>query len=527
GKDYTPHNYSGKENGPVSIRKALGGSLNISAVKTIYIVGIKKVLDLADKMGYTTLADRSRFGLSLVLGGGEVKLVDHTQAFAVFAQNGIKHELQYILKVEDKNGKVLEELKPGDNEGEQVLDPQVAKQINSILSDNGARAWIFGEKNYLTLSDRPVAAKTGTTNDFHDGWTMGYTPSLVTGVWVGNNDNTEMKGKADGSVVAGPIWNEYMKRVLAGTPVENFDAPEARPLPDKPMLNGQVAAETVVKVDKTTGKLATELTPANLIEERKYKTAVHSILQYVTPGDILGPMPSNPSKDPMYNGFEAGVRLWAEKNNLITEENPPTDYDNVHTEENQPKLEITSPFDGATFSDPMLGVTIETSAKRGIVRAEYYIDDELIGTQKSQPFNLNSYQMIGLANGQHFLKVVVYDDVDNSKEKNIKIYLELPAGYVNPVSWISPTDGQQIYQEQFPLNLQVKISDYSLFKKIDFYSQKKGEESVWVGYKEVRSEEAGVVVEGLAAGEYNFYVVLTGQNGRVIREKGIGVKVGE
>ncbi|NMC51992.1 penicillin-binding protein [Candidatus Kuenenbacteria bacterium] len=525
GKIYEPNNYDGTEHGPVSIRKALAGSLNIPAVKTIYVVGINKVLDLAEKMGYTTLGDRSRFGLSLVLGGGEVKLVDHIKAFSVFANNGVKNDLQYILKVEDKGGEVLEEFKPEENKGEEVLDSQVAKQINSILSDNGSRAWIFGEKNYLTLPDRPVAAKTGTTNDFHDGWTMGYTPSLATGVWVGNNDNKAMTGKADGSIVAAPIWNEYMKRALEGTPVENFEQPENKPLPNKPMLNGQAADEVTVKIDKTTGKLATDLTPANLIEERKYRQGVHSILHYVTPGDILGPIPIEPSKDPAYAAFEEGVRLWAEKNNYINIENPPTELDDVHTEENRPSIEIISPKDGATFYEPNFEVSVESGARRGVDRVEYYIDNELIGTQKNYPFGFANYQLIGFENGEHFLKAIAYDDVGNSREMNIKIYINLPAGYAKPVSWIVPTDGKEFYVGQFPFNLKVKIDSYSLFSKIDFYSQKQGEESVWLGYKEVRGAEASLLLTELSGGDYNLYTVITGTNSRTIREDGIRIKV--
>ncbi|MCX6797628.1 MAG: penicillin-binding transpeptidase domain-containing protein, partial [Candidatus Falkowbacteria bacterium] len=172
GKPYEPHNYDGKEHGPVTIMQALAGSLNIPAVKAIYLAGVNKVIDTAEGMGYTTLADRSRFGLSLVLGGAEVKLLEHANAFSAFARDGEMSPTTAILKVEDKNGKTLEEYKP---EIKQVISSQVARQINSILSDNTARAFIFGEKNYLTLPNRPVAAKTGTTNDFKDAWTIGYT----------------------------------------------------------------------------------------------------------------------------------------------------------------------------------------------------------------------------------------------------------------------------------------------------------------------------------------------------------------
>ena len=145
---YEPHNYDSKERGPVTVRTALAGSLNIPAVKAIYLAGIDNVLDLAQEFGYTTLNDRSRFGLSLVLGGGEVKLLEHADAFAAFAREGIWHPTAAILKVEDRNGKVLEEFQP---EQKQVLDPKVAREINDILSDNNARAYAFGEHNWLTL----------------------------------------------------------------------------------------------------------------------------------------------------------------------------------------------------------------------------------------------------------------------------------------------------------------------------------------------------------------------------------------
>ncbi|NQU77154.1 penicillin-binding protein, partial [Candidatus Falkowbacteria bacterium] len=162
GEDYTPHNYDLKEHGPVTIRKALAGSLNIPAVKTIYLTGISNVLDLADSLGYTSLADRSRFGLSLVLGGGEVKLLEHVNAFATFAREGEFLPTRAILKVESSDGEVLE--KAEDPAPNKVIDTEIVRQLTSILSDNGSRTFSFGALNYLTLPSRPVAAKTGTTN---------------------------------------------------------------------------------------------------------------------------------------------------------------------------------------------------------------------------------------------------------------------------------------------------------------------------------------------------------------------------
>src|SRR3989344_333735 len=244
--DYSPHNYNQKTHGPVTVRQALAGSLNIPAVKMIYLTGISNVLDLADKMGYTTLKDRSRFGLSLVLGGGEVTLLEHTNAFGVLANEGTYHSPVAILKVEDSKGEVLEEAK--EFKGEQVVDPEITRLTTNILQDNDARAYIFGANNYLTLPDRPVAAKTGTTNDFHDAWTIGYTPSLVTGVGVGNNNNDAMQESADGSRIAAPIWQQYMKTSLVNTPVEQFSAPQTI-ITGKPILDGEGYPSITILID--------------------------------------------------------------------------------------------------------------------------------------------------------------------------------------------------------------------------------------------------------------------------------------
>ncbi|MBI4458104.1 transglycosylase domain-containing protein, partial [Candidatus Uhrbacteria bacterium] len=190
-KDYTPSNYDGKEHGLVTARQALAGSLNIPAVKMLYLTGIDRFTDFARKLGYTTFEDKSKFGLSLVLGGAEIRPIEHIAAFSAFAQDGNLAPTKAILRVEDRDGNVL-----FDNTvagAQKVFEPEIARQINSIMSDNAARAFIFGEQNYLTLGDRPVAAKTGTTNDYKDAWAIGYTPSLVTGVWVGNAKGTAMK----------------------------------------------------------------------------------------------------------------------------------------------------------------------------------------------------------------------------------------------------------------------------------------------------------------------------------------------
>ncbi len=283
-KDYTPHNYDDQEHGPVTVRQALQGSLNIPAVKMLYLTGVSRVLDLAQTMGYTTFSDRSRFGLSLVLGGGEVKLLEHTNAYAALANEGVHFPPVAVLRVEDSTGRVIDEWRSG--EGKKVMDLEISRLISDVLSDNQARAFIFGQNNFLTLPDRPVAAKTGTTNDYRDAWTLGYTPSLAAGVWAGNNNNQEMSRGADGSVVAAPIWQAFMRKALEKTPLEPFTPPQAI-ITGKPTLDGQ----------------PTEIH--------------HSILHYLRKDDPRGEPPVDPVLDPQYLNWEAAVARWA------SEQQPP------------------------------------------------------------------------------------------------------------------------------------------------------------------------------------------------------------
>lgn len=328
GEDYTPHNYDSEEHGPVSLRQALAGSLNIPAVKMIYLAGIGNVLDLADNLGYTTLKDRSRFGLSLVLGGGEVTLLEHANAYATLAREGKYLSYSAILKMEEPSGKTLEEF---EQPNEQIIiDPLYARMTTDILSDNNARAFIFSANNYLTLQNRPVAAKTGTTNDYHDAWTLGYTPQVTVGVWVGNSNNEAMKKGADGSKVAAPIWQKVMKEAVAKLPAEQFTKPEYE-IPSKPMIGGD-ASGIKIKINKINGKLATNQTLPEFIEEKIYKSA-HNILFYVDKENPTGPIPNNPLGDPYFSSWEEKVLAWAIKHN-ISNETPPTELDDGQSAEN-------------------------------------------------------------------------------------------------------------------------------------------------------------------------------------------------
>jgi len=220
-KCYHPQNYDGRFLGQVTLREALAQSRNLPSVKVLYLAGLKETLDLAEKFGLTTLKDEGKYGLSLVLGGGEVRLLEMVGAYGVFATEGEKVPLNFIKKIENAKGEIVEELKTAKLK---VLSSQVARQINDILSDNGARAPMFGWRSPLYIEDYQVAAKTGTTQKYNDAWTIGYTPSIVTGVWVGNNDNSPML--KPGVSLAGPIWHDFMIEALKRFKKENFQKPK-------------------------------------------------------------------------------------------------------------------------------------------------------------------------------------------------------------------------------------------------------------------------------------------------------------
>lgn len=215
---YSPHDYDGKFRGPVTVRRALSNSLNVPAVEVLKKLSIPSALESAQDLGITTLKDPSSYGLSLVLGAGEVKLLELTNVYATFANKGLYNTPTAILEITDKYDRHVYQYDPNPKP---VVDEKYTFLISSILSDNKTRAETFGTA--LNIS-RPAAVKTGTTDNFKDSWTMGYTPSLAIGVWVGNNFGQPMDGIA-GSLGAAPIWRSLMEKFLAGTPVQQFEPP--------------------------------------------------------------------------------------------------------------------------------------------------------------------------------------------------------------------------------------------------------------------------------------------------------------
>ncbi|MEO5928166.1 MAG: transglycosylase domain-containing protein [Patescibacteria group bacterium] len=520
-RDYEPKNYSFKENGPVSARMALQGSLNIPAVKMLYLVGVSRVLDFAEQLGYTTFADRSRFGLALVLGGGEVKLLEHVHAYATFAANGKQAPLVSILKVEDPKGSILEEWKPADPKD--VLDKNVALTLTDVLIDNNARAYIFGTKNSLTLPDRQVAAKTGTTNDFHDAWTLGYTPQLAAGVWVGNMDNTEMKRGADGSVIAAPIWQAFMKRATKDMPVQAFEKPAPSDT-NRPILLGK-AVEAKVKVDKVTGKLATQFTPPDLVEERVVHQA-HSELWYLDKDDPRGPPPSNPAEDPQYNNWEAGVQAWVIKNNWNTTSSAPTESDDVHTAENQPKITIQSPSQNQTFTSREPNVSVSVTAPRIITKIVATMNGVDVGSAIGNVSNFTLHIPNTVSIGFHDLTLTAYDDVGNQGSATVTINLTAESLPMS-VTVASPQAGSFLSPGSFPVQVKVVTSDLGGVMNLSIFQEEtqSGDTRLLASEPAPTTHETTVSWQLPPNGNYYLYGVLTLQDGTKVEGSRITVHV--
>ena len=335
GECYSPDNYDHTFRGPVNFRNALAQSLNIPAVEALYLAGIPASIKMARDMGISTLKGGNQYGLTLVLGGGEVKLLEMVGAYGTFANEGTRNELESIIRIEDNDGNVLEESKP---KPKQVLDPDVARQISDILSDNIARTPLFGANSPLYFPGRDVAAKTGTTNDKRDVWVMGYTPNLVVGAWAGNNDNSSMS-EISGLVIS-PLWRAFMDVALPKFESKKFTAPPRTPDTIKPVLRG-VWFDPIELVKTDTSEKEDSKNSKKVDSEKQVEKApisvdgaiqgAHSILYFVNKDDPRGPQPTNPGNDPQFALWEYPVSLW--KANLMEatgnkpkEEDPKTDH---------------------------------------------------------------------------------------------------------------------------------------------------------------------------------------------------------
>jgi len=402
---YTPRDFDGKFRGLLTLREALGQSLNVPAVQVLYLAGIDEVITLAKQMGIGSI-DPARVDLALVLGGAEVRLLDLASAYSVFASDGVLNPPAFILSVQDKAGKTMEQFSA---KSKRILQPEIARLVTSILSDNNARAPLFGLSSPLSIPGMEVAAKTGTTTDFRDGWAMGYTPGLVVGVWAGNNTDDLKPMQAEGAFVAGPIWNKLMRFAVNSFPQEfggSFPPLLPHRLLDLAMINGTLGSKHVVKIDTFSGKLATDLTPPALIEERSY-AQIHSLLYYVRPDD------------PQLDAWEAPVKTWllSRPDSLLYAQGPPLEYDDAHTKDNAPEITIITPTPSFVASSDTLEVTFNAKTTFGLKQVEISVDENLVVTVANH--DPLSIPIASLTKGAHMLSIKVFDEALNSSAKSV------------------------------------------------------------------------------------------------------------
>ncbi|RJQ30480.1 PBP1A family penicillin-binding protein [Candidatus Parcubacteria bacterium] len=420
---YMPVNYDNNYRGPVTLRSALAQSLNVPSVKTLYLAGMRDSIELIKDMGITSLNDPNRYGLTLVLGGGEVSLFELTGAYSVFANEGKKNEITGIIRIEDKNGNILEEYH---EDPKQVLDKNIALTISDMLSDNNARTPAFGANSPLYFPDRQVAAKTGTTNDYRDAWVVGYTPNIVAGAWFGNNNYDSMEKKVAGLIVA-PMWNEFMNEAFKNLPKEEFEKPQkAKEKANKPVLKGDWRGGQTYFIDKISGKLATDRTPPELREE-KTLFEVHSILHWLDKNNPLGDRPQDPKRDSQYEMWETPVRRWAEQNNYKdqTAEDIPKEMDDVHKPEYAPKLKIESPEKDKKYS-PDEDITIKFSAKENkfpLGQADIFFNGNYLGSLSGEPymFSFKPADYRDILEERSEIRIIAYDSVRNKSETTVFI----------------------------------------------------------------------------------------------------------
>ncbi len=440
--EYNPKNYDLKYRGPMQLRYALGNSINTIAVKVSALVGVKDILKTAYDMGIRSLEPNDenikRIGLSLTLGGGEVTLFDITSAFGVFGAGGLRQEPKALLKVEDAKGKVLFEQMP--TSAKRVLSADVAFIISNILSDNGARKEIFGERSSLAFSDKTVAVKTGTTDDKRDNWTIGYTPSYVVGVWVGNNDNTPMnQSLASGVTGAAPIWNKIIREILKDKKDEPFTKPDGvvemeidafgggTPVDGMPRRkeffvkgtepNSKAPIYQTLKVSKRDGnKLANSVE----IAKGEYDTKEFIVFTEADPVSTDGK-----------NRWQEGIDAWVNTQS-DSKLKPPRD-----TYEGADKISVTikEPGDKSQVNANSVTVSAEATSVGDIERMEIFIDGdkkkEINGRSFSESFSMN--------NGIHSIRVKAVDNKGNATEQEIAIGVNQAYGTPTPTSTPTPT----------------------------------------------------------------------------------------
>jgi penicillin-binding protein 1C len=393
-KPYEPKNYDGKFRGPMSLRRALAESNNIVAVKTLAQVGVNGMLSTAFDLGFKTLEptaeNQSRFGLSVTLGGAEVHLIDTVTAYSSFANGGTKIDPVAILEVTDAQGNVL--YKHRDIPGKRVLAPELSFLMNSILSDDVARSGTFGRGSQLNIQNRPIAVKTGTTNDQRDNWTIGWSRSTMVGVWVGNNDNSPMTRVASGITGASPIWRRIMLAAIdSGRTTDAWDVPEGVERVKVDAISGYSAHDELASVEEwvVKGTLPTEPDPIHrkvrlCKGQNKLATSVdvqrgnydEKVMVDLKERDVI-------SQDGR-NRWQEGIEAW-----IGTQPNA-GDY-RVPTEMCDSAGEVVvimkKPENEKNYSETNISVEVETVSEEKIDRVEIWANGGLRETLRDKPYN--------------------------------------------------------------------------------------------------------------------------------------------
>lgn len=437
---YEPVNYDGTYKGPVQARFALGNSINIPAVKVLALAGIEETLQTAYDLGINSLeptkSTMSRVGLSLTLGGGEVKLLELTGAYSSFVNEGHRIDPLSILKVEDQNGKVLEKNEP--KKGKRVLTPEQAFLIADILSDNKAREAVFGPNSLLNITNRQVAVKTGTTNDKRDNWTVGGNTQAVVGVWVGNNDNSAMTQVASGISGASPIWRKIILEALNGKPNIGFESPggivtasvdnvtgyaahDGYPSRIEKFVSGTEPGEDPIhvklKVCKTDGKLAT---PSD-IASGNYEEKEFFVFKEEDPVSVDDE-----------NRWQQGINKWLEMQ-ADSRYHPPGDYCGTG---NPVNVDFDNPKDRNSNLPNKFNVKIKADSVSSINQIEFYIDGVKIRTFTGPPYE----HEVDLSNGVHKLRAKAKDTDGNESDREITIGVGVEWNYTpSPTPTVSPT----------------------------------------------------------------------------------------
>ncbi len=434
-KDYKPVNYDGKYRGPVQLRFALANSINVPAVKVLAMVGIRDALQVAYNAGLRTLEptqkNLDRLGLSMTLGGGEVTLLDLTDAYSIFMNGGYKVSPASILKVVDHNGKVLEENKP--QKGNSVVSQEQAYLIADILSDNNARKDVFGLNSLLNVPGKTVAVKTGTTNDKRDNWAIGGNANGLVGVWVGNNDNSPMVQVASGVSGASPIWSRIIQRILKDKPNTKFQAPSGIVKEEVDVISGYRAHDNWASRSESFVK-GTEPTGEDPIH-RNLKVC-KSDGKLATPSDIAANNYDNKEfyvfkeEDPTAgpggeNKWQKGILEWL-TTQTDSKYHPPTDFCGTT---NPMNVDFQTPRDQDGNLNSSFDIKISANSTSNIKEVSIEIDGTRVATLNNLPYQ---YSASGISNGIHTIRAIGEDDKGYRSDRTITVGVGVPYSSPSP-----------------------------------------------------------------------------------------------